>query len=113
MGTFVYLKEVVSLRLNREKCIGCGMCLEVCPHAVFDLQEKKANIVNRDACMECGACALNCPVEAIAVNANVGCARAVINAMLGRKSSACCCVIESEPKDGPGAGVGGAGTGCC
>jgi hypothetical protein len=36
-------------------------------------------------------------VEAIAVQAGVGCAEAVINAALGRKSSSCCCVIE--PKD--------------
>ena len=35
MDRLVYLRDVVTLRLEREKCIGCGMCLQVCPHAVF------------------------------------------------------------------------------
>ncbi len=32
-----YLKNVVTLALSPEKCIGCGRCLEVCPHDVFVL----------------------------------------------------------------------------
>ena len=49
-----------------EHCIGCGMCLAVCPHQVFAMQDRKATIVDRNGCMECGACALNCPVAALA-----------------------------------------------
>jgi len=30
-----------------EKCNGCGMCLKVCPHEVFDLRTGKAHILNR------------------------------------------------------------------
>ncbi len=71
------------------------MCLLVCPHAVLSLTNGKMEIVNRDACMECGACAQNCPVEALRVRSGVGCAAAVINAVLGRKESSCCCVIDS------------------
>ena len=51
-----YLKDVVTLRLDREKCIGCGACLLVCPHAVLSLTNGKIAIADRDACMECGAC---------------------------------------------------------
>jgi ferredoxin len=98
MGQLPYLRNVVTLSLDREKCIGCGMCTTVCPHTVFVLDNGKAEIRDRDACMECGACSRNCPVEAIAVQAGVGCAEAIINAALGRKSSSCCCVIE--PRDG-------------
>jgi len=98
MGRLLYLRNVATLALDREKCIGCGMCTTVCPHTVFALNNGKVDIRDQDACMECGACAKNCPVEAIAVQAGVGCAEAVINAALGRKSSSCCCVIE--PKDG-------------
>ena len=96
MGELIYLKDVVTLELSKEKCVGCGMCLDVCPHAVFRMNEKAAMIDNKDACMECGACAQNCPAEAIYVKSGVGCATAVINAALGRSSSACCCVIEEE-----------------
>ncbi len=73
-----YLENVVTLALDREKCTGCGMCLQVCPQGVFALEEKKARIVDRDACMECGACAGNCPDEAITVNSGVGCATGII-----------------------------------
>ncbi len=40
--------------------------------------------------MECGACSRNCPAEAISVKAGVGCAAAVIGAMLGRTDQPCC-----------------------
>jgi NAD-dependent dihydropyrimidine dehydrogenase PreA subunit len=79
---FRYLESVVTLELDREACIGCGRCLEVCPHQVFALEGKKAALSDRDACMECGACALNCPVKAIAVDAGVGCATGLINEWL-------------------------------
>lgn len=82
MKGFSYLKNVTTLILNRDTCIGCGRCLEVCPHQVFSLAAKKASFRDRDACMECGACALNCPVKAISVDAGVGCASGLINEWL-------------------------------
>jgi NAD-dependent dihydropyrimidine dehydrogenase PreA subunit len=90
MAGLVYLRNVVTLELDQEMCIGCGVCEMVCPHAVFAMAVSTARISDRDACMECGACALNCESEAIAVKTGVGCASAVINAALGR-TDACCC----------------------
>jgi NAD-dependent dihydropyrimidine dehydrogenase PreA subunit len=95
MGNLAYLKDVVTLALDREKCTGCGMCLEVCPHEVFRMNGRKVQIGDRDACMECGACSRNCPAGAVTVDAGVGCAAAVINGMLGRKDTGCCCVADS------------------
>ena len=95
MKGFRYLKDVTTLELRESACIGCGRCLEVCPHQVFTLANKKASIVDRDACMECGACALNCPVNAISVDSGVGCASGLINEWLRERklpggSGACC-----------------------
>jgi NAD-dependent dihydropyrimidine dehydrogenase PreA subunit len=96
MKRMIYLKDVTTLQVNEEKCIRCGMCLEVCPHSVLSLNGGKVKIEDRDACMECGACAQNCPTGAITVKSGVGCAAAVINAALGRKSNCCCCVVEEK-----------------
>ncbi len=87
MKDLIYLKDVVTLRVDADKCTGCGMCLEVCPHGVLEIDEKRVRIRNRDACMECGACSRNCPVGAVSVEAGVGCAAAVINGMLNRQNS--------------------------
>ncbi|MDP2840328.1 MAG: 4Fe-4S binding protein, partial [Syntrophales bacterium] len=50
MRQLTYLKDVVTLKLDQEKCTGCGMCLEVCPHEVFKMNTRHAEIRNRDAC---------------------------------------------------------------
>jgi len=67
-----YLKNVVTLKLTKDKCIGCLMCIKVCPHEIFHIDNKKAFIKERDRCIECGACAKNCPVDAIEVKSGVG-----------------------------------------
>ena len=85
MKGFRYLQDATTLVLREADCIGCGRCLEVCPHQVFVLEGKRARIQDRDACMECGACALNCPVKAISVDAGVGCAAGLINEWLREK----------------------------
>jgi ferredoxin len=103
IGQLVYLKDVVTLRLEQPKCIGCGTCLHVCPRAVLSLTNGKIEIKNCDACMECGACSRNCPVDALSVRAGVGCAAAVINSALGRKKSSCCS-IDSECSNGQSEG---------
>jgi ferredoxin len=100
MRDLVYLKNVVTLKVDGDACTGCGVCLEVCPHGVLLIDEKRVRIRNRDACMECGACSRNCPVGALSVEAGVGCAAAVINGMLNRQNGACCCTVD--PQDTPG-----------
>ena len=84
-----YLKNIVTLDLNPDKCIGCGRCLEVCPHGVFQLDAGKVRIQDRDGCMECGACAKNCPVAAVSVKAGVGCAYAIVKGKLSGKEPCC------------------------
>jgi ferredoxin len=82
MKGFRYLKNVATLELDRAACTGCGRCMEVCPHGVFAVAEKRARITDLDACMECGACARNCAAGAIRVDAGVGCASGLINEWL-------------------------------
>lgn len=91
MAELVYLKNVVTLQLDLEKCNGCMMCIIVCPHEVFQLKNKKVFITNKDQCMECGACAKNCPEGAISVRSGVGCAAGIINGLLRGTEPSCDC----------------------
>jgi NAD-dependent dihydropyrimidine dehydrogenase PreA subunit len=91
-----YLKNVVTLQLDTDKCTGCGMCVLVCPHRVLQLRENTAVIADKDACMECGACSRNCPVQAISVRPGVGCAVAVFKGILGKGEPNCDCCCQSQ-----------------
>jgi NAD-dependent dihydropyrimidine dehydrogenase PreA subunit len=95
MAELRYLPDVVSLALDDERCTGCGMCLSVCPHAVFEIHNGHARICDRDACMECGACARNCSAEALSVESGVGCAVAVIVGTLRGSRADCDCSGDS------------------
>ncbi len=97
MENFRYFKGVSTLKLDTEKCIGCGICQMVCPHGVFKIHEKKACIIDHDGCMECGACALNCLGYALSVTPGVGCAEYIISGWIKGKENASC----------------GSGVGCC
>ena len=80
-----------TLAYDPALCTGCGMCVCVCPHAVFATGRDVAELAHPEACMECGACAKNCPAGAIAVDSGVGCAGAMISAALrGQREPVSC-----------------------
>ena len=89
MTNLRYLTNVAALGLDVDKCIGCKLCEQVCPHGVFTVEKGKARIIDLDACMECGACAKNCEAEAITVESGVGCATAVIIGALRGTEATC------------------------
>lgn len=91
-----YIKNVTTLLYDVQKCVGCGRCTEVCPHGVFEINNKKAAITDKDLCMECGACVKNCPVNALEVNAGVGCAYAMIMGWLTGNEPSCDCSGKIE-----------------
>lgn len=91
----IYLKNVCTLSLDINKCTGCAMCTIVCPHGVFEIENKKAVIKLKDACMECGACQMNCADGAISVETGVGCAAGIIQGFLKGTEPTCDCNSSS------------------
>jgi ferredoxin len=91
VGEMRYLAGVTTLAADPEACVGCGACLEVCPHQILALEDGRITVTDRDACMECGACATNCPTGAISVQAGVGCAAAIIGSAFRRPGGGACC----------------------
>ena len=52
-----------KLHIDREQCIGCGICVSVCPMENISLQSKKARQQGR--CTMCYRCVNHCPKQAI------------------------------------------------
>ena len=46
-------------------CVGCGVCVSVCPAEAIDLHKTGVAEVDETRCLGCGACADACPQEII------------------------------------------------
>ena len=57
-------------KVDQDTCIGCGLCVEICPQ-VFRMEADKAVVhvvvVPKEAEGSCGQAADDCPVTAITV----------------------------------------------
>jgi len=65
---------MVKVKVDWNKCNGDGVCVDVCPVDVFELQNlpeypdtQKSVPVRADDCILCMACVTSCPTEAITV----------------------------------------------
>jgi heterodisulfide reductase subunit A len=50
--------------VTRERCVGCGDCIPVCPYTAIARVDGKAEI-NAALCKGCGTCVATCPSGAI------------------------------------------------
>ncbi len=61
-------RKLKELRINREWCKGCGICIAFCPRKVLEMDEQdKAVPVRSEDCVVCGLCEMRCPDLAIEV----------------------------------------------
>ena len=56
----------MSIQINKNKCIGCGKCMEVCPGNLLERDsDNKAIIKYPKDCWGCTSCIKECPKNAI------------------------------------------------
>lgn len=64
------MKSEISIR--KERCKGCGICVEFCPKKVLALDSLgKVFVAQGEECIACGQCELRCPDYAIFVDKKV------------------------------------------
>ncbi len=54
------------VKIDKDKCIGCGACVKDCPASHLRIEDKKA-VIQNDMCIGCGHCYAICPKEAVAI----------------------------------------------
>jgi len=55
----------MAVKVDKSKCVGCGVCVDVCPVDAIKIEKEKAVVSSE--CVECGACVIQCPREAISL----------------------------------------------
>lgn len=58
-------KNNVLISADSERCIGCGICVSVCPFTVLALKDGRPVLREGKGCLQCLHCAAACPQNAI------------------------------------------------
>ncbi|MGL4370264.1 MAG: nitroreductase family protein, partial [Spirochaetota bacterium] len=52
------------IKIDKNLCTGCRICLETCPSFVLAMADKKACVSRPASCLNCNQCVSVCPVRA-------------------------------------------------
>lgn len=58
-------RKIVSI--DREKCNGCGLCVDACHEGAIKLEDGKAHLISDEYCDGLGDCLPECPAGAISI----------------------------------------------
>ncbi|GAB6274132.1 MAG: hypothetical protein STSR0004_09950 [Peptococcaceae bacterium] len=58
------------VRIDEEKCTGCGLCIDTCHEGALQLIDGKARLVSESYCDGMEACLPECPAGAITFKIN-------------------------------------------
>jgi NAD-dependent dihydropyrimidine dehydrogenase PreA subunit len=58
---------MVKIMVDKDKCNGCGTCVDTCPVGVLEVKDGKSVPIKAEECLVCRACEAQCPESAIQV----------------------------------------------
>jgi electron transfer flavoprotein alpha subunit len=59
----------MELKVELDKCTGCGTCVFACPFGAIEVVSGKAKVY--ESCVDCGACVDQCPENALLIGVRV------------------------------------------
>lgn len=60
-------KNLTSYYIEKNICIGCGLCTRNCPADAITGNTKEPHVINMEKCIKCGTCYSLCPTGAIKI----------------------------------------------
>ncbi|MHC5054614.1 MAG: NADH-ubiquinone oxidoreductase-F iron-sulfur binding region domain-containing protein [Planctomycetota bacterium] len=60
-------KALIAFSIDKEKCIGCTLCLKHCPTGSISGERKKPHAIDPEKCTKCGVCLDTCRKGAVVV----------------------------------------------
>ena len=58
-------KELCEIKIDPQKCKGCGLCKRNCPVHAISGEPKQVHKIDQELCIKCGTCVDKCPFKAI------------------------------------------------
>jgi heterodisulfide reductase subunit A-like polyferredoxin len=63
----VRYRDPFTPQVDAQRCIGCELCIRVCPHQALGILRWQVTVIEPAACDYCGICQELCPLEAISL----------------------------------------------